>query len=94
MKNGLLLLGVFLNIGLVNCAHSMGRQRCDAPVLPNRPQQQLCIANSSGGGACFDPRRNPSEYPQPSINNFVCSNAFDNDIQEQWIEQVLKACGH
>lgn len=94
MKNVLTLLSCFLNIGLVSsCAFAMGKVRCEAPDLPVRPQFGICIANGSGGAGCYDPRRVPSQYNRESILNFVCTDSFSNQMNEEWIEQVLKSCG-
>ena len=92
MKNVLHLLVGFLSTGLASCAFGMGRVRCEAPDLPARPQQLVCIANGSGGGGCFDPRQNPPEFHRDSILNFVCADPKENQAQEEWIEQVINSC--
>lgn len=94
MKIGLLLLVSSLSIGLLNgCANLGLRASCETPILPPRPDQELCIANDISGGGCFDIRKNPAEYKKPSIMNYTCSNAEDVRAQEEWIKFILKSCG-
>lgn len=92
--NALIWLVVFLVIGLNSgCALAMGTRRsCERPSLPVRPVQELCIANSGGGGGCYDVRRNPSKYDRDSILNYVCSPSDDIINQEVWIKSVLDSC--
>lgn len=94
MKKEQIWLAGFLITGLVSSCASfgMGKVRCEAPELPPRPQQRICIANAVGGGGCFDPRANPSEFPLNSILNNVCYDPFENAAQEEWIKFLLDSC--
>lgn len=91
-KKELNLLVCFLSIGLANCAHAVGRNRCSGQDIPVIPQQTICIANASGGGGCYDPRQNPSEFNRDSINNFVCYDPIENNVQEEWVKQIIDSC--
>lgn len=93
MKNEVLSLVAYLSILINGCAHAMGKAPdCQAPELPARPQYEICISNGSGGGGCYDPRRVPSEYNRPSLNNYVCYNAISNQMNEEWIKFIIDSC--
>lgn len=93
MKTALIYLSFCLSIALNSCALGMGQRRaCDAPVMPARPEQEICIANGGGGAGCFDERKNPQQYTKPSIINYVCSSASETEAQEEWIKAVVGAC--
>jgi len=86
-------VGFLLTALVSGCASfGMGKACPSSPDLPPRPDRRICIANGSGGGGCFDPRENPSEFPIDSILNNVCLNPDDNKSQEEWIKFVIDSC--
>lgn len=76
---------------LVSCStFAMGKKcPCEDIIVPNRPDQELCIANGVGGAGCFDARIPESKYNRDSITNYVCTNPVDAAGQEMWIQDVL-----
>lgn len=67
-----------------------GKCPCNDLVIPERPDQELCISNGTGGAACFDPRLPQPRYSRSSIPNYVCTNPIDSTSQEKWIDSVLR----
>jgi len=64
----------------------MGRKcPCENVQVPVRPEIPICIANNNGTAECFD----LSGSVTVPVVNYVCSNAEDNQREEEWIKQVL-----
>lgn len=75
------------------CASAMGfRRSCDSPVIPVRPEFEICVGASNGTTACFDPRRNPSQYIRPLNHDDIVMNIIDHNTQDEWMRSVLDAC--
>jgi hypothetical protein len=70
----------------------MAPRRCDAPVIPARPDSELCIAAGNGQARCFDPRRGQDEYLRPIEHDDVITNIIDHNSQDIWMAEVLRAC--
>lgn len=91
MKNVKHLLKLFLIILTANsvfsCASVGAGRKCPCldAVVPVRPDSPVCIANNNGTAECFGPA---GSVTVPVVN-YVCKNSEDNQIQEEWIRQLL-----
>lgn len=94
MKNEWLWLSVCLSTLLASgCASAMGTRRsCDSPVIPIRPEFEICTSDGSGRAFCFDRRRSPSQYIRQVANDDIITNIADHNTQDEWIRSVLDAC--
>jgi len=68
----------------------MGQRRaCEAPVIPDRPKQTICISNASGVGQCLDPVT--GVVSPVNMQNHICTNISDYNKNEEWIDVLLRA---
>jgi hypothetical protein len=89
MRNVQHLLSLYLITALSSCATTEGA--CATPSVQQRPIVATCIANKDGTGGCYDPRHKPPGYSAPTLKNYVCIPASDNQAQEEWIESLKAA---
>jgi hypothetical protein len=71
---------------LSGCAtFAMGRNRCDAPDLPARPNVERHFPNENGQYIC--------DQGVCNVKNQQCITIEDARLTELWINSVLKGCG-
>lgn len=90
MKNARSLLLSLLTITVnSSCALGYGQRRCDAPIIPPKPPQELCIASSNGTAICTDQVTHKIKIVP--VENFVCQNVSDYLREVEWIDAVLRS---
>jgi hypothetical protein len=78
---------LILSSQLAGCASfGMGQGRCDAPVIPTKPEVKALLARP-GSTAMY-------RGEVIDLENFVCYSPDDSKQKERWIRDVLRACGN
>jgi hypothetical protein len=68
------------------------RRGCDAPVIPIRPDSEVCLWNTDGSLSCYDNRRNPPKYGRTLTMEDIVVNINDYNAHEKWEKDILEAC--